>query len=355
MGAYYENAQITIAATGASNSNEGCFLPRPAISDPVKLPYSTESGEYAGEMCIQPLGQFVDTDPTLGPLSSRAWLVCQCNTLSQREDGNEAGDELKKWTSWRFIVHEYSRRSLTHVTDRLIALQGMANVIQNIIKHQYLQGLWAENLAEQLLWSVGVYGTGNRNGISTRPDELQEEMPSWSWCSTLGQVDIRSKNDKAIMVCGDILFFPPHHLKLHSRIKEIPQFEGQLFYTIHYDYDLPLQDVPIVSNAAEKAKVYEAGGFVYHQLFTMCDESKKRFGYASADGYEIPSGPTYCLPILANCDPVIPRSEKVRRDHQALLLTPVPNEHNVYRCFGTATITESSWLDDAPKHKITIV
>ncbi|KAI1848512.1 hypothetical protein JX265_008707 [Neoarthrinium moseri] len=82
---------------------------------------------------------------------------------------------------WHKVVEDYSIRTLSHSVDRLPAISGVAQVIQERTGSKYVAGLWSENIAEDLLWErVGEIGA--------QPGYL---APSYSWASVVGEIDYR--------------------------------------------------------------------------------------------------------------------------------------------------------------------
>ena len=87
------------------------------------------------------------------------------------------------WT-WRRIVEEYSKRSISRAVDTFVALSGMAQVLSSRLhvdpKVSYLAGLWRPSFIQDMLW------------ITTNPASTQGGggyiAPSWSWASVPGPV-----------------------------------------------------------------------------------------------------------------------------------------------------------------------
>ncbi|KAJ9644074.1 hypothetical protein H2199_003942 [Coniosporium tulheliwenetii] len=50
MGTVYQDASIVIAASGASEGSEGCFIPRTNIAEPIKLPFCLDDDAVSGYM-----------------------------------------------------------------------------------------------------------------------------------------------------------------------------------------------------------------------------------------------------------------------------------------------------------------
>jgi hypothetical protein len=84
-------------------------------------------------------------------------------------------DSLDWHVVWWRTVEEYSRRQFTIPNDRLRAIAGLADTLQKKFKWDYFSGLWAGNLALDLLWTVHY----------DKEFDLAEPCmaPSWSWAS----------------------------------------------------------------------------------------------------------------------------------------------------------------------------
>jgi hypothetical protein len=78
---------------------------------------------------------------------------------------------------WMRIAEEYSKRSLTYETDKLIALNGLAKHFQINSLQDYTAGNWMANIRDMLLWY-----TSNNDMECQRPTEYI--APSWSWASS---------------------------------------------------------------------------------------------------------------------------------------------------------------------------
>ncbi|KAK3392347.1 heterokaryon incompatibility protein-domain-containing protein [Sordaria brevicollis] len=84
---------------------------------------------------------------------------------------------------WFRISSEYSGRFLTHVTDTLPALSGIAQSFQKYFpEDKYIAGIWSSHLPLALLWEQGH----RRNVINQRTKEYI--APSWSWTSSPCQI-----------------------------------------------------------------------------------------------------------------------------------------------------------------------
>lgn len=80
---------------------------------------------------------------------------------------------------WYEIVSRYSMRELTKDDDKLIALMGVAELVQLCTKRTIVAGIWEEALLFDLLWST------------SQPAEKRSScvVPTWSWASVHGRVE----------------------------------------------------------------------------------------------------------------------------------------------------------------------
>lgn len=82
-------------------------------------------------------------------------------------------------------VTAFYTKEITVETDRLPAIAGLASQVASLTKSQYLAGLWRDNLAEDLLFSVepnrGEMQMPFRDRVSELSAPLSNARPSWSW------------------------------------------------------------------------------------------------------------------------------------------------------------------------------
>jgi hypothetical protein len=94
---------------------------------------------------------------------------------------------------WLDVVEAYTPRDLVEPKDRFLAIAGLAVRFYNAkavnggtaVTEDYLAGLWKDNLARHLAWSV-VSAVDPRHN-------LQHIAPSWSWASLPLRVRTRTK------------------------------------------------------------------------------------------------------------------------------------------------------------------
>lgn len=194
MGDVYRNAALVVAASGAKDSSEGLFITDRPSSTIFRMPYRI-AGEVKGTFNMTPLPN-KDWHPESGPLETRAWalqerylarrfiafmprgVIWMCKTTTIGEVGDRVLD-LRSTTLWFDLLHMYTKRSLTFLSDRAEALRGIAEELQCKRKDRYVPeyGVWEEKLVCQLLWFN--YGPH-------LDDETSPNMPSWSWAATRG-------------------------------------------------------------------------------------------------------------------------------------------------------------------------
>jgi hypothetical protein len=85
------------------------------------------------------------------------------------------------YSSWRSIVQNYSRRSLTKQPDLLPAIRSIAEDMTASINQTYIPcaGMWKEHLGHDLLWQVD-------DGPVSSPAAYR--APSWSWASLTAKI-----------------------------------------------------------------------------------------------------------------------------------------------------------------------
>ncbi|KAF4959051.1 hypothetical protein FGADI_1929 [Fusarium gaditjirri] len=221
FGQYYENATLTIAASGAISSQQGLFLDRPALcfdSKPVTLTINQISGGTTS-LEVQPTSPSWELSIKNVPLLTRGWaiqervlskrilhfggscLLWECRELQTTEAnhnssdpkiygyrneefvyvfkslGGQQKDELI--TLWYQFVEVYSGTNFSFYRDKLPALSGIAKRIQARFPQNYLAGIWESSIPQGLLW-IGWGGQEPEADPSRGADR-----PSWYWASTV--------------------------------------------------------------------------------------------------------------------------------------------------------------------------
>ncbi|KAI3336926.1 HET-domain-containing protein [Xylariaceae sp. AK1471] len=222
----YRHALVTIVATSATSCHDG-FLERnldtiPAVKVAYSCPKACEnSASSENYMIVCAYANPQDTYRIFAINGSkwdtRAWTMqerslstrmvhfCQnkmffeCRGCLQSEE-NEPTQEsdtinstlwprgtfvsfAELYQHWQLFVGEYCSRKLTVSTDRLPAIQSVAEEMAAVTGHQYIRfaGMWRSNLVHELLWYVS-FGKAERPGIW--------RAPSWSWAAVEGQISL---------------------------------------------------------------------------------------------------------------------------------------------------------------------
>jgi hypothetical protein len=81
--------------------------------------------------------------------------------------------------TWGMYRMQYSRCALTHNSDKLVAIQGIANWVSQATGDQFVAGLWRSRIIEELCW------------IKSDPmtEIVEWRAPTWSWASRNGRID----------------------------------------------------------------------------------------------------------------------------------------------------------------------
>jgi hypothetical protein len=261
MSSIYSTSFCNIAAAHASDSREGCFIDRnPELVKPIQvhIGWGPQPGLYYAVKCY-----FWSQNVSEAPLNRRAW-VCQERLLAPRNlyfgetqlyfecgetmaceafplglpiqiggrNHSENRIRLRKiiarsrnnvaphiqlppltmsdiyplFSMWNSIVYNYSSGALSHEEDKLIAISGLASVIQEDPGTEdgggYIAGMWRNHLASQLLWQVRRL---EKPVPRTRPVEYR--APTWSWASMTGKIEHACQNpllNQENVVCRDL-------------------------------------------------------------------------------------------------------------------------------------------------------
>jgi len=228
MAEVYTNATLVLAAASSSNSHQGLFR---QYRTTTKL--GPEDSTRKGQLMIRELPEpstsrygVADTEPDVLPLLRRAWvfqerflarrtlfftpleLVWECWRMMDSESGHPWIDQYAKrnmapatsgtgvvvwgndgadypWEKWQAVVVAYSNLQLTHQSDVLPAIAGLARIFARHFQCEYLAGLWHSTLLNDLCWTRDVAQSSFSVSYAGRP--LLGHIPTWSWASLSGQ------------------------------------------------------------------------------------------------------------------------------------------------------------------------
>jgi hypothetical protein len=254
MRSIYQNGHLNIAATWATGSNDGLFLDRQTSAAVTTDRHDGEQMDY-----ILRHYELYYNDVDIAPLNRRGWVTqerylakrqlsfatgqiyWECHELIASEDfphgiplklQNPSSHTNRKPTiqvaterqlrrSWDTLVASYSSCAFSQLSDRVIALAGLAEQMRVMTGDVYLAGLWKKDLIQQLMWYTE---TGPSHPESQRTTAYF--VPSWSWLSVTGPAqydghyaDFVSATGTSSLICSRVLqadVRSKHHSRLHN-------------------------------------------------------------------------------------------------------------------------------------------
>lgn len=106
----------------------------------------------------------------------------------QEVDDLTGGNDQPLSSYWQTAVRKYTSCNITNRSDKLIALWGIAKLVKDAMLSEYAEGLWEENLEDQLAWRVAECR------LEKRPDTpANRKIPSWSWASMDGEIIVADR------------------------------------------------------------------------------------------------------------------------------------------------------------------
>jgi hypothetical protein len=93
-------------------------------------------------------------------------------------DISAQGLDYDTYYAWSIYRHQYSSFALTYNTDKLVAIQGIANLVSRATGDQFVAGLWQSRIIEELCWT--------KDEPMDRPtvETTKWIAPTWSWASS---------------------------------------------------------------------------------------------------------------------------------------------------------------------------
>jgi hypothetical protein len=237
MCSIYQRAAFTIMAAHAGGGDDGCFVSRDSLAPfPFRLQFKNKDQKIIATACFLPEGRRVEFSPGRLQLFSRAWVLqeqmisrarliysgdkihwqCQSVTGSERtpedktvqfgmsdsslqislfalkglnDNSTFMGSSYQRWYR---LIEDYTQRRITKTSDRLIAVEGLAQAVQERTAVPYLAGLWREHLPLGLMWFIpwhtprhplGWREVCNPPSTSSSSRHEKNLAPTWSWGS----------------------------------------------------------------------------------------------------------------------------------------------------------------------------
>lgn len=127
------------------------------------------------------------------------------------------GNDLESRSSaWQIVVQDYTNRSLTRYSDKLIGIAGVAEAFQARTEYTYLAGHWKELMYLDLCWYVRDANLGSSSLVIRRPPPYRATepvAPSWSWASVSDAPVYHNTPSKGQNMCNIMsaeVTGPPH-------------------------------------------------------------------------------------------------------------------------------------------------
>lgn len=393
MGAIYRDSYITISASGASDGSRGCFLER-SYFDAVEISVRSSCGKPSLDTYFfsSAKSRQVQHSLSLGPLHERAWItqewilpprvihytqdrmVWSCRAKTESEmgilhvsshtrgrqwkegffgqppeelDSSKLLPALSVYHSWCSVVSAYSARKLTIITDKLVAIQGLVNEMEqgleelvgkqdyydtdnNVSRDKCTFGLWQNRLVTQLAWKR-PWG----DGPLLRPPALRKlGIPSWSWASVDGPIKFQVK-----------------------RAKDVQKYQKRSSTELGDLYMGPVVESPgRISLRVPRARVL---GGTHHlgkstavpevdDNWALVDELKTYVGTAQTDDARCPFGSYYAVPLYTK------RASGTERI-SGLLLKPCQDAPSCYERVGLVSVEAENLFQRAPVLDVIIV
>jgi len=138
---------------------------------------------------------YVRENPTLGSSPFNRVSINMLKSPINNESDSRALQSLdgERYNVWRSIVGNYTRRNLTVASDRLPALAGVAQKLQEVWHDKYILGIWGRQLLPSIAWQRDPQLQDIKQPYYARLSEYR--APSWSWASIDGPVQFDTRFD----------------------------------------------------------------------------------------------------------------------------------------------------------------
>ncbi|KAK2599200.1 hypothetical protein N8I77_010973 [Diaporthe amygdali] len=208
MALVYGNADLVLAASSASSTDDGLLKERKGFREPCLQLHSVRNQNRPLNMKYRLL-QPKHMEPMINPLDQRGWALqerllarrylsigshdtswtcmtsssCECewwrvatiwrqDVLNINTAVRDARDDELGLLWRRKVIAHYAQRKLTVSSDNLVAISALASLFHTRLQSDYLAGLWRKDLLSDLLWYTTDDAYVSEHGA-----------PSWSWAS----------------------------------------------------------------------------------------------------------------------------------------------------------------------------
>lgn len=356
----YAGSSITISASDAQDSTQGCFVDLDLdLWKDLDVAFEQMGARYKTKNVLIRVHQGdIRRRTKFANLSTRGWTLQEqllshrvihcmqpemhwnCHHSYHTESQVTFEGERFKSFSWKYFpenasiedmkrlwlewITDYSKRNLTVARDRLAALAGMVQYFHDRTGFKHLLGCWHETLLDELLWA--------RFGDTVDPSNALASVPSWSWLTRVGTI--------YMTFWSRSMGYEPYDIKDHANIVEA---------------DITWTGEPMVSDISSSTMILEGPT---REMRLRLDPRSKRFNprYFNVDDEQpdFREGPMpwrcagmfdteddrdddlfTCLLVrsvtLETCD-----FPTLRCQETCLILVPVDSEGTAYRRVGIA-------------------
>lgn len=206
MHSIYRNARLTLVSALTHSAHEGflrCSTPK--LAEPFHLtPFEIANAEDT--LVLEPYPSMLEDLPS----HRRAWTLQEhlmsshllvfasdgvfisCRHTDSCVEDNDSTmhvntrmfpqPDTDARSIWYNIVDSYSRREMSHASDKLVAISALARQLAKKTGERYFAGIWEYQMPSALVWQVV-------SDQRTREDLYR--APSWSWASREGAIEFR--------------------------------------------------------------------------------------------------------------------------------------------------------------------
>ena len=384
MDSVYRLAHVTIAASGAQNGGEGCFFAKRSVPDPVTIPVTFPPRKELAEINFKMHAGSVADGLMDNPLSKRGWclqelilsrriinfgkdrVIWKCKevlaaedyaTLRQSQEGiHNHRSQLHSHPlqgsgrySWFAVIQDYTCRKLTKESDKLYAIDGLANLFKSSINGPYCYGLWLKHIHEGLLWM-------SSNGRMQRPRIIR--APSWSWASLDGAINhLHTLQPKAndVYSMAQIVQFAggEPNLMRTTHIVEPSSNNALVLCTKtrgvnRSDHIVVASEFADLSSKALVNLLYDNRDLQCHALLSSGTEDEY-CGWAAFDEESFTEEAMFCMMISE-----LRRGEAFQA-YNVLILGLAEGSLERFRRLGVGEVTKKGWFEDVPERHITVL